>query len=395
MIRFECVEGSSRFLDPRKGFEEVDVPLEIRRDPLTGKTGRVAHFIHPPSVTPDFEAMAQISLSKGCPFCPDKVKSVTPRFRPDVVPEGLIEVGQAVSFPNLSPYDEHSAVTVMTKEHLVLMDQWTEDVLVDALEAAFLTLDAVRLHHMNDSRQDRKESASLSNQESQDPGDRQRLGKIQPNRSYDNTRPNRRYSAILWNYMPPSGGTQIHPHLQILDSPTPSSVQRLEISEAKAYYEETGRSLWSDYVDTEVALGERIIAQGSYVTWLSSFMPRGLMGEVTAVFSGPALTLKATNTARESWPARRTVLTEFAGGLMKLLSFFKAQGIWSLNMALIPEMETGSPFAVPAHARIAPRIFLHPVLGSPDMNALQVLLDESLTFIYPEEFARSVAPYFS
>lgn len=395
MIQFERVEGWSRFLDPRKGFGEVDVALEIRKDPLTGKTGRIAHFIHPPSAAPDFEAMAQISLSKGCPFCPDKVKSVTPRFTPGVVAEGIIEVGQAVSFPNLSPYDEHSAVTVMTKEHLVLMDQWTEELLVDALQAAFLTLDAVRLHRLNNSHQDRQETASLSNQESQDPGDRQRSGKVQRSRFHDNTPPNRRYSAILWNYMPPSGGTQIHPHLQILDSPMPPSIQRLEVSQVEAYYEETGRSLWADYVDTEIALGERFISQGPNVTWLSSFMPRGLMGEVTAVFSGATLTLNAKNPAPEPWPGRRAVLREFAGGLIKLLSFFKAQGIWSLNMALIPEMETGSPFTVPAHARIAPRIFLHPVLGSPDMNALQVLLDESLTFVYPEEFARSAAPYFT
>lgn len=36
-------------------------------------------------------------------------------------------------------------------------------------------------------------------------------------------------------------------------------------------------------------------------------------------------------------------------------------------MALAPETKTDTPFPVPAHVRIAPRVLLHPLLGSPDM----------------------------
>jgi UDPglucose--hexose-1-phosphate uridylyltransferase len=352
MVSFERIETSSTFLDPRKNFQEVTVPFDIRIDPLTGKSGRIAHFVHPPAITPDFASMKALSLSRGCPFCPDKVKVVTPKFLPEVVREGNIVVGKAVSFPNLSPYDEYSAVTVMTGEHMVLMNEWTSDMLEDALLAALSTLKAV-------------DSASRLE------------GKP-------------RYSAIIWNYMPPSGGTQVHPHLQILNSSVPTCIQRDEKIKAEAYLNETGRSLWSDYVESEVKSGDRLVFKGPEITWLTSFMPRGLLGEIIAVFTREYQGIHDSPSGNPDCPH---VLKEFIDGLLKVMSFFHDEGIWSLNMALLPG--TGSDGQIPAHVRIIPRMFLHPILSSPDMNALQVLLDESLSFAYPEEMAKRIAPYFT
>ena len=42
-IRFEQHQKIARYLDPRTGFQETTIACEMRRDPLTGRSGRIAH----------------------------------------------------------------------------------------------------------------------------------------------------------------------------------------------------------------------------------------------------------------------------------------------------------------------------------------------------------------
>lgn len=44
-IRFERREKVTRYLDPREGYREREIRTEMRRDPLTGRSARVAHFL--------------------------------------------------------------------------------------------------------------------------------------------------------------------------------------------------------------------------------------------------------------------------------------------------------------------------------------------------------------
>ena len=76
-IRFERHQKFARYLDPRTDYQEKTIACEMRRDPLTGRSGRVAHGlgfrIQPLDVAP------LVAASKpSCPFCPDRLFKVTP-----------------------------------------------------------------------------------------------------------------------------------------------------------------------------------------------------------------------------------------------------------------------------------------------------------------------------
>src|SRR5205823_5823669 len=78
-IHFERHQKIARYLDPRTGYQEKTITCEIRRDPLTGRSGRVAHglgfHIQPLDVAPLLAAS-----EPSCPFCPDRLFKVTPKF---------------------------------------------------------------------------------------------------------------------------------------------------------------------------------------------------------------------------------------------------------------------------------------------------------------------------
>ncbi len=115
-IRFERRQKNARYLDPRTDFQETTIACEMRRDPLTGRSGRVAHGLGFRIQRLDVAPLIAVS-QPSCPFCPVRLFEVTPRFPAEIVPEGRLKLGEAVLFPNLVPYDEHSAVTVMSQEH--------------------------------------------------------------------------------------------------------------------------------------------------------------------------------------------------------------------------------------------------------------------------------------
>jgi hypothetical protein len=86
-MRFERREKVTRYRDPRAGLEEVRIACEVRRDPLTGRSGRIAHVLGFHLAPVDFRQMIEESRAI-CPFCPERVFAVTPQFPTDVVPEG-------------------------------------------------------------------------------------------------------------------------------------------------------------------------------------------------------------------------------------------------------------------------------------------------------------------
>src|SRR5260370_42559652 len=107
-LRFERREKVARYLDPRAAFAEAAVACEIRRDPLTGRSGRVAHVlgfqVQPVAFDPRIEASRV-----GCPFCPERVFAVTPRFPEQVTPARRIVRGQTRLGPSLPPCGPRSA----------------------------------------------------------------------------------------------------------------------------------------------------------------------------------------------------------------------------------------------------------------------------------------------
>ncbi|HLZ22680.1 MAG TPA: hypothetical protein VKQ30_11215 [Ktedonobacterales bacterium] len=333
-IRFERREKVARYLDPRTG-EERRIACEVRRDPLTGQSGRVAHVLGFRLAPVDFTSMIEESRPT-CPFCPERILEVTPRFPDDVMPEGRVRRGEAVAFPNLAPYDAHSAVVSMTREHFVPPEGFSPAILYDAFEATRAYFRQV-----------------------------QRL-------------PQTEYTLVFWNYMPASGGTQIHPHLQIFATDTPGNTLETELAASQRYFAAEDRPYWGDLIREEEWLGERFVASGQHTTWLTSFVSQSLLADTLAIFPGQRTLLEATDEA----------MNEFCRGLSQTLGALASEGVYSFNLAIYSGRTDGDDFWM--HARVSPRVYMTPRIWGTDTSALQHLYGEHYMVRTPEMLARAL-----
>jgi UDPglucose--hexose-1-phosphate uridylyltransferase len=312
------------------GLEEVSLPLEFRTDPLTGRTCHIVPFSLERIIRPDLEALVQRSRELTCPFCPPLVEKITPRFPPELVPEGDIRFGRAFGFPNISPYDVYGAVVVVSEEHYIPLDGFTVPVVRDALLAAQQHLRAV-------ARAD----------------------------------PAARYRFIAWNYMPAAGGSLVHPHLQSNAGYFPTDFEKPLLEAAAAYFKDRGTDYWSDLVAAEQRAGERYIGRTGGVEWLTAFAPRGRLSDVLAVFPDRPSVIDLT----------KDDLEDFAAGLLKVFAFIDGLNLAGFNMATY----SGFDGSFRAHARITPRgSLLYSPIETSDQFYYQVLHDENICILPPE-----------
>ena len=86
---------TSRFLDPARGFAETKRFSEVRVDPLTGHTSRVLDFPVKELGRENLSRLVEDSRA-FCPFCPEVVKQVTPKFHPDLLRQERYAKGDPV-----------------------------------------------------------------------------------------------------------------------------------------------------------------------------------------------------------------------------------------------------------------------------------------------------------
>ena len=135
-IEFKRERRTSSFLDPMNDFAQKSLPIEFRYDPLTMDMGVLLEFRARLPEKPDLSPLIAKSLQMGCPFCPELVEKVTPKFIPAICTEGRIKVGEATVFPNPMPYMPYSAITVLGPEHFVGLTEFTPKMLCDAFLAS-------------------------------------------------------------------------------------------------------------------------------------------------------------------------------------------------------------------------------------------------------------------
>ena len=206
--------------DSSGNFVESAIPLEFRTDPLTGRTCRIVRYSLERIIRPDLAALEKRSQELTCPFCPPLVEQITPRFPPDLVPEGLIRQGKAVAFPNTGPYDVYGVVVAISDRHFIPLKEFDIETVQNALLAAQSYIKSVQ--------------------------------------KFD---PAAKYHFIAWNYMPPSGGSLVHPHLQSNAGYYPTDYQKQILEASEKYYQEKGTNYWSDLLEQEKKTGERYIGQ--------------------------------------------------------------------------------------------------------------------------------------
>ncbi|MGB9802375.1 MAG: hypothetical protein ACPLUI_01025, partial [Desulfofundulus sp.] len=196
-IELRKIINETQFKNPFHNFALTSISSEIRYDPLTGQRVRILPLRNRKLPRHDWTPFVEESRQKFCPFCPENLEKATPRFPENMIPEGRLKYGQAVVVPNLTPYEIYAGVTVMGPDHYLSMTALTADIIVESLRAA---LDFLKLVEAYD-----------------------------PERG--------RYGSVNWNYMPYSGGSIIHPHLQVLCGPQPCRYDAEMIAHGKAYME--------------------------------------------------------------------------------------------------------------------------------------------------------------
>jgi len=331
-IEFRRQEKIARCLDPSKGFAESRVRTEIRWDPLTCESARVSHFVGFQLLPVDFSGEIERSRAR-CPFCPERVLDITPKFPSDLVPGGRIQRGQAVVFPNLSPYDEHSAVAVMCREHFVSPSGFTPRILFEAFRACIDYFDHV---------------AHLQGTD---------------------------FLLVSWSYMPAAGSSQLHPHLQVYATDIPGNLLGTELAASLRYFEAEGRLYWADLIDEEERRGERLVARGRHTAWLTGFVSLSVLSDTLVIFP-EARTMKELS---------EEALEEFSRGLAQVLGYLDSQGVYSFSLGWFPGAPEAEHFRL--HVRLTPRLYIAPRVWCTDSPTLSYLYRDHFMIRTPEELA--------
>lgn len=341
-MKFEAVRKEALILNPAKEMEPRAIPIEVRRDPLTGRTARICHFRLLRWEKPDIGKIVA-GTEAFCPFCADKVMSATPCFPPDILPEGRLVSGDRVLFPNIAPYDALGAVATLGSRHYIPMTEIEPERIAGAVLLAIAFFKRLR-----------------------------EIG-----------HPESIYHLISWNYMPASGSSLIHPHLQVFATSTAPNALGRELEAAEAYFRKSGRVYWDELVAAEKAEGKRYLGRTGCVDWVSAYAPLGVAGDVLGVVAGCGSTLDLDDSA----------VADIARGLTRVMAAYDAMGLYNFNVCFYPGA-VGD-----AHARLhvlfSARTYFNPALGTPDAAALRTLYNDSVCMAFPEEIAEIVRPQFA
>ncbi len=282
-IRFRSEKLTASFLSPDG--PGMTKSLEVRFDPLLGTSSRIAEgvVLSKANDNDDGGALAPLQApSPSCPFCPDRIRKVTPRMLPAIHPGGRLERGESVLFPNLVPYSQYAAVAVFSRGHWLALNGFTPQRLLDNLAVAMEYIRRVQ--------------------------------------AFD---PRAVNSAYNINYLYPSGGSLSHPHAQVYLDPHPTTLMRLQHEASAVYWTAQGRPYWEDLVDAEETRGLRFVGRIGRTAWITAFAPIGF-NEVRAVVSGC-----------EAFPdLTDDDLHALSAGISRVLQWYELAGYNSFNLAL-------------------------------------------------------------
>jgi UDPglucose--hexose-1-phosphate uridylyltransferase len=237
--------------------------LQYREEHLTGLRCRIS----PDRLKRQIDQTLYIpSNAEGCPFCRDAIFSVTPTF-----PDGRrIIRGESVTFPNLFPFGEGHVVTVITLEHTVAA--FRRQQIVDAL-----------------------------------------LSQIDALRQADG------YASINWNFLPSSGASLVHPHMQGLSDSCPSRIADCYITASEQYRREHGRNYWEAVMEEEKSSDRYLF--GDEMLWSAHAVPVGER-EVRGIL--PISTLDEME----------NYVDLVARGILEIISLYRELGTHAFNMSI-------------------------------------------------------------
>jgi galactose-1-phosphate uridylyltransferase len=331
-INFEERDMEASVPDLAAGGAWTRTQLRWRRDPLTGASARILTGVKlQPATRPDLSELA--APPAFCPFDADRLESTTFPFPPEITTEGRIRCGHAVVVPNVMAYATHSAVGVYdTERHFLDLGELTPPLIGDALIAMVRHATAVR----------RFDADAV-------------------------------WSSINANYLPPSGASLVHPHLQSAHDAQGLTHQRSLVERSEAWAA-AQQPYWAALVDQEAG-GPRWIGRIGRVAWLTPFAPAGF-NEVWGVVEGAA---DVTDLTDEDCRA-------LGGGLSRVLAGYQDWNLASFNFGIMGGGPRGHQHGFQVVLKVMSRSNPEPVYRS-DATYFERIYGEALIDVSPEDVA--------
>lgn len=337
-IQFKKVIEESTILNPMKNFSPERQTAEFRMDPLTGRecfnlTAAKGGLKLPSTI--DEKQMNEIAekTREGCFMCPENVDNVTPKFPPEILPEGRLHGVGATLFPNTLVLSKFTAVVAL-KSHYLRLSEYTPDILLDAFVVALRFIK--RIHELD---------------------------------------PVAEYAAIGCNCLFPAGASVTHPHIHVLIDEVPFYYVTTLLNSSKRYFDEHSTSYWGDLVEAEQKEGERYLGSIGDTDWLVPFATSG-MQEVQAIIRNKSSFMECTEDDMKA----------LAQGLSKVLKYYSGQGIHSFNYLIYsgPLRKRIQYFSL--GLRVVSRFNLAP-LNASDIPFRKILLERYEAWAAPEVVA--------
>jgi len=338
-IDFEERELEARVPDVAAGGVWTRVRLRWRQDPLTGASARILTGIKlQPAGRPDLAGLT--AKPAFCPFDAEHLETATFPFPAELTTEGRIRCGKAVVVPNILAYATHSAVGIYDPgRHFLDLDDLTPSLVADALAAMVRHAQAVR--HLD---------------------------------------PTAVWSSINANYLPPSGASLVHPHLQSAHDAYGLTGQRL-LAERSAAWGGGRGSYWAALAEQEAG-GPRWVGNIGRVAWLTPFAPGGFH-EVWAVVSGAADVTELTGDDCQA----------LGRGLSRVLAAYRAWNLTSFNFGVIGGGPHAREHGHQVLLKVMSRSNPEPWYRS-DATYFERLYSEAMIDLSPEEVADGVRARF-
>jgi UDPglucose--hexose-1-phosphate uridylyltransferase len=339
-LGFEQYSVTARLLAPSG--ELVERPIEIRVNPVTGRTSRIARSRlneKEPGTETLPEPPPHVGQTDRCPFCRPQLTSRTPCLNPALSPESRLVYGDSVLFPNLYPYGSYSAVSLFDDRHFVEIGTASAASYANSLMNSRNYLALVLKHD-----------------------------------------PDAIYLAITQNHLPSAGGSLLHPHLQINADKIAANHFRFLERRSLEFHRETGRFLFSTLLEYEENDGRRYIGRIGGWNWVAAFAPEGFF-EIWGIL--PQRTSLRRLTDRD-W-------ADLALGIINCQRFYRSlcRNGYNLGLLAIERAESCLEIriALVVRSNYAPWV-------RNDYTGFEVMLGDMTTFVAPEETARLARPFF-
>jgi len=327
----------TEFLNPLKDFQMDSQIIERRTDPLTGDKCRInIQRSRRPKQT---EIPENKDVGKKCYFCPKNIDETTPKFSPQLVPEGRIREKDFVLFPNLFPFGKYHTVGALGEKHSLELNEFTPEIWKNCLRGCIKFFNIV-----------------------------------------NEKDPKVRFPSLNMNYSPFAGASIEHPHVQVVVDELPSEMTDKYFRKSWDYFDKKKSNFWQDLITQDK---ERFIGESDSMIWLTKFCPM-CNDEIVGIMKGITSSFLEMNEKQ---------IEDLSDGISRIFKGLYERGIRGINLAIYSapfNEHLGHFFSL--NVRIVSRPSGKAYTS--DRGFSEILHEEPIISTIPEDLAKDLRKFF-